>query len=376
MLSGGGTDSSALLAAAVAWARGAQPREVHAVALDFGGHGDDWPYIAALTRALGIVPLRVGASAVLPRFFRSLVVDATPIPFATFAWIAAAMSVARQHGARLTLQGMAGDELFDGHPDMFAARVRRGDLGAIVEAVRLRGAYYSANATPWKRIEYSLLRPLARAAMPRRVVARWRARRRHPALAWAGPKLRAYLERASEGGGEPAMDTSERLAAHFCSNYALDVFDVRGCLEIAADCESAAPYADPELVDFISRVSPEAFFAGGYFRGLLREAMRGLVPDEVRLRSTKWAPPEALGELFRLAGGAAALAPFTKMSALSDLGLVEPKPFAERFADFAHRADARGWTELWPAIAAEALISAASPLASTLPVRRPQVVRA
>ncbi|MEO8877684.1 MAG: hypothetical protein ABI461_18975, partial [Polyangiaceae bacterium] len=59
ILTGGGIDSSALLAAAIASNRGASERDVVAIALDFSGEGDDRPYLRDLQMSLGIQVLRV-----------------------------------------------------------------------------------------------------------------------------------------------------------------------------------------------------------------------------------------------------------------------------------------------------------------------------
>jgi asparagine synthetase B (glutamine-hydrolysing) len=64
---GGGVDSGALLAATVSLARGASPKEVEALAMDFAGPGDDRPHMRALADALGLVPVRVSPSAFAPR---------------------------------------------------------------------------------------------------------------------------------------------------------------------------------------------------------------------------------------------------------------------------------------------------------------------
>jgi len=235
---------------------------------------------------------------------------------------------------------------------------RRGDLGAIVEALRLRGAYYTP--TPRSRLENLVVRPLARTSAPAAALRLWRARRRPPSLRWAGPKLRAFLASHQEKPG-PEGNTYERIAAMLSSSYALDIFDGRAHLELSAGCEHAAPFADPELVDFVLSLPADTFFAGGYFRGLLREAMRGLVPDEVRLRATKWFPAHSLGDIFRAAGGIDALRPHVNVAALGDLGLVEPRAFAARFEEFSRRPfSPLDWAELWPAVAIEALVSSAA----------------
>ncbi len=56
---------------------------------------------------------------------------------------------------------------------------------------------------------------------------------------------------------------------------------------MAFSIESRPPLLDIELVEHVLSLPPDAFIHGGWMRAILREAMKGTVPDEVRLRSKK-----------------------------------------------------------------------------------------
>jgi len=64
---------------------------------------------------------------------------------------------------------------------------------------------------------------------------------------------------------------------------------------MAHGLEARVPFADGELLAVARRVSPEAAMRGGVEKAVLREALRGVVPEVVRVR-TKSALPKDLGD--------------------------------------------------------------------------------
>jgi asparagine synthase (glutamine-hydrolysing) len=140
------------------------------------------------------------------------------------------------------------------------------------------------------------------------------------------------------------------------SPYAVELGVIRGQFEAVTGCLERDPYLDDEFVRAVSRIPPTAFFHGGYFRGLLREAVRGTVPDEVRLRESKALLEPALAELVRGAGGAQALGDLADLRMLADLGLAEPKGFRTSFESFASHPEDGDWWSVWPALALEAFL--------------------
>jgi asparagine synthase (glutamine-hydrolysing) len=128
--------------------------------------------------------------------------------------------------------------------------------------------------------------------------------------------------------------------------------------EVACGISIALPYLDDDLVHFLARVPSEAVFAGARERGLLREAMEGLVPDSVRYRMDKAVPYEAFIETFEGAGGPKSVSDLLTMSELSHGGVVDASAFRGQFEQFMRnpRAHPHDWVTLWPAITAEAFL--------------------
>jgi asparagine synthase (glutamine-hydrolysing) len=354
VLVSGGLDSSCVLAAAVARARGASAREVDALTLDFASAGDDRPHMRALAAELGLVPLRVAPASCAPRVRPSLVLDAMPYTWPTGGWEIALLDATRARGAGLVLSGMGGDDVLDGDPEELADDAARGHVvRAIRAAARLQEPWESS---PARRVYDYVLRPLARRAAPTAFRSAWRAWRSRRALpAWAGPRLRAAVS-ASDA---PRMSgPTGRFARMSFNPGLLAMADMRAQLEAGASIRRVDPFLDPPIAELVARVSPELVFHGGRTRGLLRHAAAGRVPDGVRLRNDKAAFEPAFAEMLAAAGGLAALGDITEMRALADLGIVEPAPFRAALERFATNDDDL-WLSIWPALACEAFVLAA-----------------
>ena len=56
---------------------------------------------------------------------------------------------------------------------------------------------------------------------------------------------------------------------------------------MAHSMESRLPFLDQELVEWILRLPASAIVSGGWSRRILREAMRGILPEEIRQRRRK-----------------------------------------------------------------------------------------
>jgi asparagine synthetase B (glutamine-hydrolysing) len=356
VLAGGGTDSSALLAAVLAHARGASSCEVDAISLDFGGPGDDRPYMRVLAEHLGIVPLRVGVDACAAHFLSSFVVDGAPLVAPGFAWSIALTKAARARGADVVMSGLGGDELFEGDLQSFTRRARRGDLLGVWDALRLDHGYFDGT---WERMQHLIVRPLLRGLGPRsavRAIQRARRGRRIASVSWYGEPLRARAVNdfgAPEDAGPNAAIRGLATAA-----YLADIADNDARVAVAGGTTSSAPFLDEDLVEFLGGLPPQMFFAHHRHRGLLREVMLRMVPDRVRLRRDKWSPTAALNEIFLACGGVQRVGSLLRMRGLSERGVVRPEPFERAFRAFAaDPRQGREWVTFWPVLASEALLT-------------------
>ncbi len=352
----GGVDSSAVLGAAVAVARGASRREAELVALslDFGGIGDDRPHLDALSRSLGIVPVRMAARDFVAPGPRTTVIDGAPFPWPTGDAHIRLLRRARTLGADVVLTGEMGDDIFGGDLRVFGAMAHAGrPLQGLRGALSLKGTWLHS---PLERISAFFLRPLAGRILGPMPIGMRRATRVH--YSWAGPVLREIRDAA--GSRNERTETADILSGRARQRaldgplYHLDVSDTRGQYEVIAGCRLVYVPLDEEIADFTASLPASFLFHGGFHRGLLREASKGLVPDSVRLRCDNAAAFALLEALFDAPGCAEAIEPLLSMRALADLGLVEPKRFAASLHGFPRIFDAKTrWMGLWPAVVAE-----------------------
>jgi asparagine synthase (glutamine-hydrolysing) len=354
VFAGGGLDSSAVLAAAVARSRGPARTgsEVCAVALDFSGPCDDRPHLRALAARLGITPIRVTPAECGAKVREALVIDAAPQPWPTAGSELTLASAARAWGADLILTGAGGDELLGGPFSVFADEMAAGHaFGAIRGALTAQLAW---NPSRWRRAIDLLARPLIMPRLPRpnRVVrAALHAHRLRRSFPWARSRMLKALD---------AEDTSARgheswVADLACSTRTLDLAVTRAQLEVASGCTFRAPIFDVPLGRTIASIPTISLWQGNMHRGLFRRAMAGLLPDSVRFRPDKAYLDPALRDMVASAGGFAALDDLADVPALADLGLVEPAVFRCEFQRVVG-GDERAWLSVWAVLATEACV--------------------
>jgi asparagine synthase (glutamine-hydrolysing) len=358
VFAGGGVDSSALLGVMLATARGASKCEVRALALDFGGIGDDRPYLRSLCAGLGIAPVRLSPSECAPGGVPAAVIEGAPFPWPGADSEIGLLRVARSLGADIVLTGISGDDVFGGDLRAFAAlsQIHRGRfVEGLVSAANLRGSWVTSRAA---RTWSFFARPMLGGICPAALLNTLRAVRRPRPPSWAGPVLKEiYAEAFSNQGrdtGEDILSGLARQRAFDSPTYHLDFADYRGQLEARTGSYRVDMMLDEEIVDFVTALPAPFLFHGGFHRGLLREAMRGIVPDEVRLRPDKASPTELLQALFCAPGRDDAIRPFLSMQALGALGIVEPSLFRRAHSRFWRtKSSAVGWIQIWPALAVE-----------------------
>jgi asparagine synthase (glutamine-hydrolysing) len=360
VLVSGGLDSSFVLASALHVARTRPETRVHAVNLDFADRGDDRSRFRSLCDHLGVVPIRTTPRECAPLFLRSLVIGGAPSTWPTSPFDVRLTELGRENGANMVLTGVGGDDVFYGDFRLFAEDFRQGHpIAAILRAARLRGYVGSSAAF---RVHRFVLCPVLRGLVPPRLLTAIDARRRRPPrLPWAGTRLRRLVAEGLLVDDSPdpneRLDERSWLCERMRSSYYSFVKESHALIEIAGGCTRVDPYFDDDLVEFVAGLRPELLFQGDWVRGLFRNAMRGVVPDDIRTRPDKGRYEAALLAVVQAAGGFDVLRPLSTMVGLADHGIVEPGAFHARFRELRERPqDGRLWMELWPVFAAEAFV--------------------
>jgi asparagine synthase (glutamine-hydrolysing) len=358
----GGLDSSGVLAAAVR-ARGAGAALPHVLTVDFAEPADDRSHLRALCEDVGIVPVRIPPRAFGGRLRSALVLDASPCTVPTASWMLDMVARTRDLGAERLLTGDGGDLVFEGDLSAIAVQASRGHLLSAMRSAAQLELPFARTRTA--RVMDVVVRPLLRRRTPRGLRARWRARGLVRARPWLSPLVAAWARTAfaeelarDEDPFGTQCDASwlERGGAA----RILDYGDLRSQVEHEAGALWHTPYLDPDLVDFVRRIPGERMFHNGLSRGLYREAMRGLMPETLRLRRTKAGIGEAVRATIDGAGGLAAFEDLLALKRTRSLGLVEPNALRAHL-ERGMAGELSNWTALWAPLAVEAFLAKERP---------------
>lgn len=303
----GGLDSGsvAALAAPVMRGRGrVMPGYVHVPNFSLDGanpnrEGNEWPLAELTARFVGNVQPRPCASAgvsVLAGMRRLIELGLPPAPGAgNLYWILDILSQARADGVTIMLTGQGGNSTVSYKGD--------GNLWPDVRASRWR---YVARCLDDDRAGWrpALVQRLVKPALRRAGLDRWRARRARNTLDEVGMPWGAHggiqpsvarelalVERMRAAGHDP---TFRCVAPDWEQRFRLGVLPATaglgafwGGLAERFGMTIADPTRARRVVEFCSRLPDEAFWAGGLRRGLIRQGMRGRLPDEVLFSARK-----------------------------------------------------------------------------------------
>jgi asparagine synthase (glutamine-hydrolysing) len=360
VMAGGGLDSSSLTAMTVDLVRtGESAARLHVFAWDHATfHGDDRPYLGCLARYLRIEPFRTTAQDAGKVLGTTFVAGGMPYYHPLSPFLAASSAEARRRGATVLLSGAGGDDVVDGNPTLLSELARRGrPFEAVLKAVLLRGPYMGG---PGWRVRQYVARPLIRGATPIGIRRSRYRRALQASYPWAGARLGRYLDEVAETPPGPPPGIASTPAARF-EALARPPYLFRACLgreqeEALAGCARRDPFFDDDFMRTVARLPPLTLLHGDFRRGLMREAMRGLLPDEIRWRKTKAVMEPALRQMVEAAGGFRTLDNLADVRMLAELGIAEPRAFRRSFDQLVRDPDRGPWIRIWPALAAEAFL--------------------
>ncbi len=195
-------------------------------------------------------------------------------------------------GCSTVLNGDFGDQIISSSAHLFelARRLRWGQLQS--EFKRMAGTL--TDCPPARLRKYLMLR-FVRDLMPDQLMFALRAVRhlRHPR-----GLSDSYTESFHKTGyrrsqkqrrvaGPFASKQAEITYGYFNFGYVADWMEVNNKHAAAFGMENAEPFLDRDLVQFVMSIPAELPNWQGVFKGLFREAMRGVLPESIRLRGWK-----------------------------------------------------------------------------------------
>jgi hypothetical protein len=257
---------------------------------------------------------------------------------------------ARDRGAELLLTGYLADEILAGDLRGLAAEALSGSPWlAVQRAMRLRLPW---DTTARERVERYVVRPLLKPLIPQSLLAHNGARDHERDYPWAGARLRRVLAelRVLASTLRPPRTPTDRFERFARSSLLADYADWRGQMEAATGLVRKDPYADEDTLDLLARVRPSVLCHDDWYRGLFRAALRGRVPESIRMRADKSCFEPAFAEVAEAAGGLRALGDLWDVRALEKLEIVDARRFTEAMEPlFRSPASTEQSAELWSA---------------------------
>ena len=200
------------------------------------------------------------------------------------------LSRLRARGGSVLLTGHGGDNLLTGSPLVYLEALRRGHLGVLREMARHAGGA----GIPLLRLFLSMV---VRPCLPTSVntsLQRLAGRRlESPLPAWirrdfvrrSGVEERLRTEPLSRPWRDgPQRAIRKNLVALGGIRRAVCWYD-----RVAAGfgIETRHPYLDRRLVELVASLPPSLLYQAGQGKRILREAMKGILPEKIRLRQGK-----------------------------------------------------------------------------------------
>jgi asparagine synthase (glutamine-hydrolysing) len=214
-------------------------------------------------------------------------------------------------------------------------------------AKQVRSHHRVSPASLARILDLDLLRPLAHLLLP--AARPWR----RAAVPWLGEALRGELRHlgpatlASSGGGLPGR--RHRLAVLTDPGHSTLLAEL-GERARRHGLELRHPLLDHRLFELAARLPSESCFRAGYYKVVLRDLLRGHLPDEVVERRDKVSPEAIFDRGLRERQTAQVEALLTGMEA-ARRGWVDEA--ALRCAYARYRGDGRGGSRIWFALTLE-----------------------
>ncbi|MDT0322273.1 asparagine synthase-related protein [Streptomyces millisiae] len=342
-LSGGMDSTSLCFLAAEAGAR------LVAVTLHWSAAtNQDASYADHAARALPGLTHLVFPSAELPGHFAGMTERAEPgdaptVLLRDLAQQAELARVLREHGARRRLSGHGGDHVVTAPPAYLHRLVRRHPASGLrhLAAHRARARWplaatlrELAGHRPLGRWLTDQADTLATADRPGPRRCDWSAPLAPPpwATGHAVGLLAGLLRDAAVSDGVPVAPLAKDRGAHAWAHSARIAATGAGQIARAAaraGLPNDAPFCDDAVIDACLRARPEQTGHPARYKPLLAAAMRGIVPEAIRTRTTK----DHAGEEWQagLVARRRDLAAWADDSRLVEAGLADPDPLRRAF---------------------------------------------
>jgi len=265
---------------------------------------------------------------------------------------------ARDCGARVLLTGNGGDNLLGGSPLIYADQLSRGQLSVLwgfAQRARERGVPNRRLLSGYYSWFFGPLLPGSIVQFLRRL-RDGRTHRRIPP--WIAPDFADRTDLARRLSRAPVPRRFRSLARQeiyeFCvslgsvgrANYWFD----RAVPQFGL--EARHPHLDRRLVEYILSIPPEQTFQDGTTKRVLRGAMKGILPESVRLRRDKAVSNSYIDRNLR-EKAARPISRLLEAPMLAQLGVVDERALREAYDAYRAGKTDDTFAPLWLAVTLE-----------------------
>jgi asparagine synthase (glutamine-hydrolysing) len=256
---------------------------------------DERHYALTMARAIGATPTLVFPSAA--DFWESFSRMAwhQDMPFSGMSFYAQwrVMRAARDTGVKVLLDGQGGDEVFGGYAKFryayLASLLRAGRMGTVAReawaSLQQRDLYILDVRRGYRYLPRSLRALLGVDALLQQVLrADWNRAvgdESTPATRWW-----RHAAQAREKASDPTVVQAVQIEDLLVDTLPL-ILRMEDRSSMAFSIEARVPLLDHKLVEYGLSLPDHQKIQGGFSKVAVRQATRGLMPDEVRLRRTK-----------------------------------------------------------------------------------------
>lgn len=316
----GGLDSSSVAAALVQAGRGEDLEAISLCAPELPA-ADETEASAMVASTLGLRQTSLRADLMWPCASEEAIRTKSDCPVAFFyddSWMAM-VAWAREVGAAVLLAGIGGDELFGGNVFPYVDHA----LSRQWTALRAQLGVHLRRLRPQTGAARAVWGLLVRPALERAGVMST-SRRDNSSVPWLGAGLReqwrAQVSGAvPEGGRMPARRQRAILVRDGALTHAARHFR---SLAAGGGIDLRLPLLDHEIVEFALSLPPDQAIRGGVRKFVVRNAMRGWLPDAVLDRTDKTYPGAIAERGLKEKAVARVWSYLTNMRA-ADMGLVD-----------------------------------------------------
>jgi asparagine synthase (glutamine-hydrolysing) len=346
----GGLDSSSVVALAQNAGGPGQGLAGTITVVDTLGYGDERPYADSVIRRYDLRNEQV-------RDYWAWQDDGTPPPltdgprplYPFYARDRQTVDVLRRAGGQVLLSGFGADHYLTGNINYITDLAARGKLAT---AIREVGRWsVSSRQSFWRLAHRCLVTPMAAAA-------RIRNPKLPPLPTWIDPRFAA--ERGLATRTVDALETGGRPGSMFAHKLTRDIASIPAWIDrwpFGEDIEIRYPFLYRPLVEAGLQLPPALRIRPDGTKWILREAMRGLLPEDVRTRPTKGTIDARI--LWSLQRERARLDQLLRDPILAQLGCVSPEEL-RRHLDAARRGVPTSLVMLMSALSLETWLSVRS----------------